>query len=32
VRAIEMEGTGVGKSSFASGIEWHVVRGISDYG
>ncbi len=30
--AFEMEGTGIGKSSFAGGLEWHVVRGISDYG
>ncbi len=32
LRALEMEGTGIGKSSFANGLEWYVVRGISDYG
>lgn len=32
IRAIEMEGTGVGKAGFSSGVEWFVVRGISDYG
>jgi nucleoside phosphorylase len=32
LRAVEMEGTGVGKSSFAGGREWFMVRGISDYG
>jgi nucleoside phosphorylase len=31
LRAVEMEGTGVGKSAFAGGREWFVVRGISDY-
>ncbi|HZN20575.1 MAG TPA: hypothetical protein VFB84_20665 [Micromonosporaceae bacterium] len=30
--AIEMEGTGIGRSAFSSGLEWFVVRGISDYG
>ncbi|RSM86308.1 hypothetical protein DMH04_14165 [Kibdelosporangium aridum] len=32
LRAFEMEGTGIGKASFANGLEWYVVRGISDYG
>jgi nucleoside phosphorylase len=32
IRAIEMEGNGVGRAVFASGREWFVVRGISDYG
>lgn len=32
LRAIEMEGTGIGKAGFAGGVEWYVVRGISDYG
>jgi nucleoside phosphorylase len=32
LRAIEMEGAGIGKASFAGGLEWLVVRGISDYG
>jgi nucleoside phosphorylase len=32
LRAVEMEGTGIGKSSFANGLEWYVVRGVSDYG
>jgi nucleoside phosphorylase len=31
LRAVEMEGTGVGKSAFAGGREWFVVRGVSDY-
>jgi nucleoside phosphorylase len=31
VRAIEMEGRGVGTAAFASGREWFVLRGISDY-
>lgn len=30
--AIEMEGAGIGSSSFLNGPEWFVVRGISDYG
>ncbi|WP_433717693.1 hypothetical protein ACQP2Y_26270 [Actinoplanes sp. CA-051413] len=30
--AIEMEGKGVGSAGFAGGLEWFVVRGISDYG
>lgn len=32
LRALEMEGRGIGKSSFLNGFEWFVVRGISDYG
>jgi nucleoside phosphorylase len=32
LRAIEMEGKGVGNAAFASGRDWLVVRGISDYG
>ena len=32
LRAIEMEGKGIGAASFADGREWFVVRGISDYG
>ncbi|HEY0636115.1 MAG TPA: CATRA conflict system CASPASE/TPR repeat-associated protein [Pseudonocardiaceae bacterium] len=32
LRAIEMEGTGVAKAGFSSGLEWLVIRGISDYG
>jgi nucleoside phosphorylase len=32
VIALEMEGAGVGASSFLNGREWFVVRGISDYG
>ncbi|MGN9910375.1 5'-methylthioadenosine/S-adenosylhomocysteine nucleosidase family protein [Phytohabitans sp. LJ34] len=30
--AIEMEGSGIGSAGFANGLEWFVVRGISDYG
>lgn len=30
--ALEMEGAGIGSSSFLNGREWFVVRGISDYG
>lgn len=30
--AVEMEGAGIGRSSFLNGKEWFVVRGISDYG
>jgi nucleoside phosphorylase len=30
--ALEMEGAGIGRSSFLSGSEWFVVRGVSDYG
>lgn len=30
--AVEMEGAGIGRSSFLDGKEWFVVRGISDYG
>ena len=32
LRALEMEGKGIADSGFASGLEWLVVRGISDYG
>jgi nucleoside phosphorylase len=32
IRAIEMEGKGLGRAAFASGRDWFVVRGISDYG
>jgi len=32
VLAFEMEGAGVGISGFRDGLEWLVVRGISDYG
>ncbi|BCB76330.1 hypothetical protein GCM10022251_24680 [Phytohabitans flavus] len=32
LRAIEMEGSGIGSSAFAGGRDWLVVRGISDYG
>lgn len=32
LRAIEMEGAGVGWASFAEGRESFVIRGISDYG
>lgn len=30
--ALEMEATGIGKAGFSNGLEWFVVRGISDYG
>ena len=30
--AFEMEGKGIGSAGFAGGLEWFVVRGISDYG
>jgi nucleoside phosphorylase len=30
--AVEMEGAGIGRSSFLNGKEWFVVRGVSDYG
>ncbi|MFI7545281.1 hypothetical protein [Actinoplanes sp. NPDC049599] len=30
--ALEMEGKGIGSAGFAGGLEWFVVRGISDYG
>jgi nucleoside phosphorylase len=30
--AFEMEGAGVGIGSFLNGLEWFMVRGISDYG
>jgi nucleoside phosphorylase len=30
--AFEMEGKGIGGAGFAGGLEWFVVRGISDYG
>jgi nucleoside phosphorylase len=32
VLAFEMEGKGIGSAGFAGGLEWFVVRGISDYG
>ncbi len=32
VLAIEMEGKGVGNAGFSAGVEWLVIRGISDYG
>jgi nucleoside phosphorylase len=32
LRALEMEGTGIGSAAFAGGREWFVVRGVSDYG
>ena len=32
VSAIEMEGKGIGNAGFAAGVEWFVIRGISDYG
>lgn len=30
--AFEMEGKGIGSAGFAGGLEWFVVRGVSDYG
>jgi nucleoside phosphorylase len=30
--AFEMEGKGIGSAAFAGGLEWFVVRGISDHG
>ncbi|MDI6100265.1 hypothetical protein QLQ12_16795 [Actinoplanes sp. NEAU-A12] len=30
--AFEMEGKGIGRAGFAGGLEWFVVRGVSDYG
>ncbi|WP_238006771.1 CATRA conflict system CASPASE/TPR repeat-associated protein [Dactylosporangium sp. AC04546] len=32
LRAIEMEGKGIGRASQADGRDWFVVRGVSDYG
>ncbi|GAB6899304.1 5'-methylthioadenosine/S-adenosylhomocysteine nucleosidase family protein [Kineosporia succinea] len=32
LRALEMEGKGMGDAAFSAGREWFVVRGISDYG
>jgi nucleoside phosphorylase len=32
LRALEMEGKGIGTASALAGVEWFVVRGISDYG
>lgn len=32
VIALEMEGAGIGSSSFLNGREWFVIRGVSDYG
>lgn len=31
IRAFEMEGKGIGKAGFLNGLDWFVVRGISDY-
>ena len=31
LRAFEMEGVGVGQSSFLNGLEWLIIRGVSDY-
>jgi nucleoside phosphorylase len=30
--AFEMEGAGIGSSGFLNGLDWFMVRGISDYG
>jgi nucleoside phosphorylase len=30
--AVEMEGAGIGSSTFLNNLEWFVIRGISDYG
>lgn len=27
-----MEGEGIGRSNSLNGLEWYVVRGVSDYG
>lgn len=32
ILAFEMEGAGIGSSGFLNGLEWFVVRGVSDYG
>lgn len=32
LRAIEMEGKGIGNSAFLGGLGWFVVRGVSDHG
>jgi nucleoside phosphorylase len=32
VRAIEMEGKGIGNTGFSEGVEYLVIRGVSDYG
>ncbi|WP_185792490.1 5'-methylthioadenosine/S-adenosylhomocysteine nucleosidase family protein [Actinoallomurus bryophytorum] len=32
LRAVEMEIKGLGRAGFLNGLEWYVVRGISDYG
>ncbi|GAA4446161.1 5'-methylthioadenosine/S-adenosylhomocysteine nucleosidase family protein [Phytohabitans houttuyneae] len=32
LRALEMEGKGIGRSSSLNGLEWFVIRGISDHG
>ncbi|MFG2045741.1 hypothetical protein [Dactylosporangium sp. NPDC048998] len=32
ILAVEMEIKGFGRASFLNGVEWYVVRGISDYG
>lgn len=30
--AFEMEGAGIGNGSFLNGLDWFMVRGVSDYG
>ncbi|MFL6117866.1 MAG: CATRA conflict system CASPASE/TPR repeat-associated protein [Catenulispora sp.] len=32
LRAVEMEGKGIGDAAFAGGREWFVIRGVCDYG
>jgi nucleoside phosphorylase len=32
LRAVELPGTGIADSGFLNGLEWFVVRGVSDYG
>jgi nucleoside phosphorylase len=32
LRALELEGTGIGNTSFLNGLEWFLVRGVGDYG
>jgi nucleoside phosphorylase len=31
LRAVEMEGKGIGNGAFLNGLEWFVVRGVSDH-
>jgi nucleoside phosphorylase len=31
IRALEMEGAGVGTSAFLNDRDWFMVRGVSDY-